>query len=379
MPTQYTITAIQPNLFHVGMSNMGIQRLFQANVIWKLFLTSCLLHTSCQSATTATATTVVTAAAFTNPSFHNSFANSRRIARGRFDNRNWIIQSHVVNRTDINVNNNMMMMEEEEKTMTLLDEGLRGLRRDVTLPEKERKDIICEKQLDYVGAGTLGDIMSQEKSSNQLMRNDTNENKEEVVEREEEEGVIPTRTSSLTSIHKSSLTSIHNSEKKPNRPSTIQTESTGTTTTLERPTTTASRQPQPQSGLVTSTGGTLQHQFGSKIPFMTPLDRIALTANGNLQRIVSSFYDAPVHIHVVQCERRQRTSACSSNSRSTVDDEFQCQETKTEEQEQEQEQNDTAIWDRTVHLSVYGQVSPKCFFGFLLSWFWFNISLYSRK
>ena len=30
----------------------------------------------------------------------------------------------------------------------------------------------------------------------------------------------------------------------------------------------------------------------------SPLQRVALTANGNLQRLVSSFYDAPVSVRV---------------------------------------------------------------------------------
>ena len=56
---------------------------------------------------------------------------------------------------------------------------------------------------------------------------------------------------------------------------------------------------QETSGLVTKTGGTLCSQFKSKIPNLSPLDRIALTANGNLQRIFSSYYDAPVHVFVL--------------------------------------------------------------------------------
>lgn len=35
----------------------------------------------------------------------------------------------------------------------------------------------------------------------------------------------------------------------------------------------------------------------------TPLQRIALSANGNLQRIVSSYYNAPVTVHVVHTRR----------------------------------------------------------------------------
>ena len=79
------------------------------------------------------------------------------------------------------------------------------------------------------------------------------------------------------------------------------------------------------SGLVTEVGGTLQTQFGSKVPNLTPMERIALTANGNLQRIFSSFYDAPVYVTISYCERRRGTPR--------------------------------AVWDRTVHLSVFNQVS----------------------
>eukprot|EP00551_Chaetoceros_affinis_P004022 CAMPEP_0203677710 /NCGR_PEP_ID=MMETSP0090-20130426/29224_1 /ASSEMBLY_ACC=CAM_ASM_001088 /TAXON_ID=426623 /ORGANISM="Chaetoceros affinis, Strain CCMP159" /LENGTH=216 /DNA_ID=CAMNT_0050544679 /DNA_START=54 /DNA_END=701 /DNA_ORIENTATION=- len=60
-----------------------------------------------------------------------------------------------------------------------------------------------------------------------------------------------------------------------------------------------------KSGLVTSAGGTLQSQFGNKISSLSPLDRIALTANGNLQRIFSSYYDAPVHVHVDKCVQKE--------------------------------------------------------------------------
>lgn len=77
------------------------------------------------------------------------------------------------------------------------------------------------------------------------------------------------------------------------------------------------------SGLVTEVGGTLQTRFGSKVPNLTPMERIALTANGNLQRIFSSFYDAHVHVTISYCERRKGTSC--------------------------------AVWDRTVHLSVFNQ------------------------
>lgn len=147
----------------------------------------------------------------------------------------------------------------------------------------ESWDAVCEKKLDYVGAGTLGDIMSEDELGEELTP------------------IIDATDTSSNSVEYNS------------------TVSKGICKDTNRPT---------KSGLVTSTGGTLERQFGSKISNLTPLDRIALTANGNLQRIVSSFYDAPVHIHVDRCERRNEFDTDSD-----------------------------AVWDRTVHLSVYGQVS----------------------
>ena len=73
-----------------------------------------------------------------------------------------------------------------------------------------------------------------------------------------------------------------------------------------------------EAGLVTRDGGTLAARFGID----SNLDRMALTANGNLQRLFSSYYDAPVHVVVDSCEQ------------------------KTQE-----------LWHRTVHLTVLDQVS----------------------
>ena len=72
-----------------------------------------------------------------------------------------------------------------------------------------------------------------------------------------------------------------------------------------------------KAGLVTLEGGTLASRFG----ITSPLDRMALTANGNLQRIFSSYYDAPVHVVVDKCV-----------------------------------QTSPELWDRVVHLTVHQQV-----------------------
>jgi hypothetical protein len=41
---------------------------------------------------------------------------------------------------------------------------------------------------------------------------------------------------------------------------------------------------------------------------LLPMERVALTANGNLQRIMSAHYDAPVYVHVLKCDRLNATT-----------------------------------------------------------------------
>jgi hypothetical protein len=38
----------------------------------------------------------------------------------------------------------------------------------------------------------------------------------------------------------------------------------------------------------------------------TPLERIVLTANGNLQRIISAFYNQPVTVNILKNQRQRR-------------------------------------------------------------------------
>jgi hypothetical protein len=138
------------------------------------------------------------------------------------------------------------------------DTGTSTRTRTDTLLEEET-EITNEKQIDFDGAGTFGDIMSEPSEEND----------------------------DLSSIPKTS---------------------------------------EVKSGLVTTAGGTIQSQFGHKVPGLSPLERIALTANGNLQRIFSSYYDAPVHVHV---DKSDQVKSLGS------------------------------VWHRTVDLSVFGQVRKK--------------------
>jgi hypothetical protein len=58
--------------------------------------------------------------------------------------------------------------------------------------------------------------------------------------------------------------------------------------------------------------------------FQNPLDRMILTANGNVQRLISSYYDTPVKLRILYCTLRQ-----SNGTESTI------------------------VWDRQVDLSIY--------------------------
>jgi len=89
-----------------------------------------------------------------------------------------------------------------------------------------------------------------------------------------------------------------------------------------------------KSGLVTTfPHGTIQSKFGPNVPngYFHPMERIALTANGNLQRIFSSYYDAPVEVEVVDCTMRDN---CDDVAAAT---------------------GGGAVWDRCVHLNIFNQ------------------------
>lgn len=113
-------------------------------------------------------------------------------------------------------------------------------------PKDENSNHANEIDKDYVGAGTLGDIMSNE---------DLEQTNHTVVV---DYGMLSSRTELEESSHINSPT---------------------------------------KSGLVTQVGGTLQSQFGSKITNLSPLDRIALTSNGNLQVRIIFWYNFKITIY----------------------------------------------------------------------------------
>mmetsp|Transcript_21616 Transcript_21616/g.46881 ORF Transcript_21616/g.46881 Transcript_21616/m.46881 type:complete len:327 (-) Transcript_21616:1297-2277(-) len=99
-----------------------------------------------------------------------------------------------------------------------------------------------------------------------------------------------------------------------------------------------------KDGLVTKEGGELNARFNCNF---TPMERIALTANGNLQRIFSSFYDAPVHVHVDSCARRELSARDEIQIGFTDANGF-----STEKYRAHIDEGD-AVWDRVVHLYVH--------------------------
>ena len=96
----------------------------------------------------------------------------------------------------------------------------------------------------------------------------------------------------------------------------IMSTTTTTTTTTTMPTIPMSTTPTNQHHHSRSSTGTasLSLRYG----IVHPLDRMALTANGNLQRLVSSYYDAPVQVVVRFCQPRLLSSSSSVSSVSST-------------------------------------------------------------
>mmetsp|Transcript_25736 Transcript_25736/g.49032 ORF Transcript_25736/g.49032 Transcript_25736/m.49032 type:complete len:365 (+) Transcript_25736:135-1229(+) len=177
--------------------------------------------------------------------------------------------------------------------------------------EDDKTDIInANDEADFVGAGTLGDIMAGSVSTN---NNNTD------------------TTTKQNPIHQQQQQELHPSIK---------------------------------DGLVTKDGGQLNVRFAGCN--FTPLERIALTANGNLQRIFSSYYDAPVHVHVDYCGRRKTSTGDESNipqigfDVDNISDEYMrfdpiIYENGANNNGDDDDDDDDAIWDRVVSIQVHDQ------------------------
>jgi hypothetical protein len=101
-----------------------------------------------------------------------------------------------------------------------------------------------------------------------------------------------------------------------------------------------------------TTGASLAEQYG----ITHPLDRMALTANGNLQRLVSSYYDAPVSVVVDSCVlRNDETNDSGKNGAVTSITTTSATSSSTSSSTSLLLSNSQTTWDRTVHLTVFGQ------------------------
>ena len=104
-------------------------------------------------------------------------------------------------------------------------------------------------------------------------------------------------------------------------------------------------------GLVTGeAGGGLDARFGCAF---SPMERIALTANGNLQRILSSYYDAPVCVRVDRCSRRKGGTRRRRRRKSGGGAEDGLPPPTTDADDDDHEDGD-ATWDRIVRIQVRG-------------------------
>ncbi|KAG7365621.1 hypothetical protein IV203_025062 [Nitzschia inconspicua] len=106
-----------------------------------------------------------------------------------------------------------------------------------------------------------------------------------------------------------------------------------------------------RDGLITQATQSLAATYG----ITNPLDRMAITANGNLQRLFSSYYDAPVSIHVEYCrqiQQQQQQQQTSSQQLQQLSSQFLSKFVPINNN------NDTdsitaGIWERRVTLRLY--------------------------
>ncbi|KAL7569988.1 hypothetical protein ACA910_017037 [Epithemia clementina (nom. ined.)] len=110
----------------------------------------------------------------------------------------------------------------------------------------------------------------------------------------------------------------------------------------------------------TSTSTSLAQLYG----FHNPLDRMVLTANGNLQRLIASYYDAPVSVVVQYCTprppaptgRSTTTTAAAAAAGEYHRENGQDQDHLNDDNDDDHDHDQQAKqWDRVVRLTVLNQ------------------------
>ena len=117
---------------------------------------------------------------------------------------------------------------------------------------------------------------------------------------------------------------------------------------------------QPNGGLVLYPRFPLAETYG----FSNPLDRMVLTANGNLQRLISSYYDSTVSVYVDYCDQRPTATMSSSSSfvaepngsiqqKNSLPPPLQTQlQPSSSHASSSSPATTPVVWDRVVHLTV---------------------------
>jgi len=202
---------------------------------------------------------------------------------------------------------------------------------DMQLSE-DLEDEEDETESCYELKASLGDIMSY--SSYNSTFTTSSINKEEMVDNTKSErrnDNLMNQVKNMTSfdgvnfnntilIQKKSKSKISRHKPPQMMMTTTTTETTNTKTTTDPSISTKIRKQ------------TLHSRFAHKMNgYITPMERIALTANGNLQRLLSSYYDTDVHVILEYCTLRKK------------------------QKENDQELPHHQIWDRCVHITVHNQ------------------------
>lgn len=188
-------------------------------------------------------------------------------------------------------------------------------------PREQREENVKEEGGDVVTTpeiATLGDIMSGRHSSS------------------------PTIPSGDLLVTEAS-TWISSQSMLTRQTTNMMTTTTTTTTTSSPPTVSPLYTPR-STGPTISTAKSLAEAYG----ITHPLDRMALTANGNLQRLVSSYYDSPVSVNVEQCVRLRNATRPMT----------MLQPNPSPHPNRKVPSSTTPIqyWNRVVHLKVHGQI-----------------------
>ena len=110
--------------------------------------------------------------------------------------------------------------------------------------------------------------------------------------------------------------------------------------------------------------GTIRTSLQERYQIHHPLNRVILTANGNVQRLISSYYDTKyyeVQVNVIHCQLRPPPRSNSTNNNSTIITPTATTATTIAGPNNNDNEKTTRlphIWDRQVELCLYSTTTP---------------------